>query len=82
MPDVMGTGVQSVVMEYPLIVKPSFHPNDYMFEFKQCAINSINVDYTGAGMPAFFTTNAPAAVRLDINLTEIDLWMRSDPELQ
>lgn len=68
----------SVILDYPMIVKPSFKPDDYLFKFKQCAIRDINVDYTGAGMPAFFTTNAPVAVKLDIHLTEIDLWMRSD----
>lgn len=81
MPDVQGGGIQSAIMDFPLIVKPSFHPDDYMFKFKPCAIRAINIDYTGAGMPAFFTTDAPVAVRLDIDLMEIDLWMRSDMEL-
>jgi len=76
LPDISQTS--SVLLDYPNIVKPAFHPNDYMFDFKYCAIKDITVDYTGAGMPAFTTTYAPAAVKLEIHLTEIDLWMRSD----
>lgn len=76
LPDISTTS--SILLDYPMIVKPAFHPSQYMFDFKYCAIKDINVDYTGAGMPAFTTTNAPAAVKLEIHLTEIDLWMRSD----
>ncbi len=77
LPDVSpGTG--NILMDYPNIVKPAFQPKEYMFDFKWCAVEAINVNYTGFGMPAFTTTNAPAAVKLQIDLKEIDLWMRSD----
>jgi hypothetical protein len=76
LPDISKTS--SVLMDYPYIVKPAFQPNQYMFDFKWCAVEAINVDYTGLGMPAFTTTSAPAAIKLQIDLKEIDLWMRSD----
>lgn len=76
-----GVSLGPVLLKYPMIVKPVFHPDEYLFKFKHCAINEINFDYTGMGMPAFTTTDAPAAVKLDIAMTEIDLWFRSDPAL-
>lgn len=76
LPDVSKTS--SLLMDYPYIVKPAFQPKQYMFDFKWCAVEAINVDYTGLGMPAFTTTSAPAAIKLQIDLKEIDLWMRSD----
>lgn len=78
-PEPYGSGLAgNAVLKYPLLVKPEFNPQHYMFKFKQCAIKSINVDYTGAGMPAFFTTDAPVAVKLDIELFEVDTWTRRD----
>ena len=78
LPDTYGGGLGSAVLKYPMLVKPEFHPSTYMFDFKQCAIKSINVDYTGAGMPAFFTTDAPVAIKFDIEIQEVDMWMRKD----
>lgn len=77
LPDIDPT-YGGVLMDYPYIVKPQFSVKDYMFDFKWCAIESINVDYTGLGMPAFTTTDAPAAIKLQVDLKEIDLWMRSE----
>ena len=77
LPDVSAS-TANVLMDYPNIVKPAFQPKEYMFDFKWCAVEAINVNYTGLGMPAFTTTNAPAAIKLQIDLKEIDLWMRSD----
>lgn len=76
-----GTSFGPFLLKYPLIVKPVLHPDQYLFKFKHCAIKEINFDYTGMGMPSFTTTDAPAAVKLDISMTEIDLWFRSDPAL-
>lgn len=77
LPDV-SAGTANILLDYPHIVKPAFFPKEYMFDFKWCAIEAISVDYTGMGMPAFTTTNAPAAIKLQIDLKEIDLWMSSD----
>lgn len=77
LPDVSNS-YANVLMDYPYIVKPAFQPKKYMFDFKWCAIKDMSIDYTGLGMPAFTTTDAPAAIKLTIHLTEIDLWMRSD----
>jgi hypothetical protein len=66
-----------LIWDYPLIVHPSFNPDIYMFKFKHCAINGAVIDYTPAGRPVFHEdTFAPFAVKLTIDLTEIDLWER------
>ena len=65
-------------LKYPNVVTPSFQPNSkYLFNFKDCAIESVNVDYTGAGIPAFFkNSQAPAEIKLRISLIEIDYWLQ------
>lgn len=78
---IAGLPLGPLVLKYPMIVKPSFNPEQYLFRFKHCAIKDININFTGAGMPSFTVTQAPTAVKLDISLTEIDLWFADDPDL-
>lgn len=69
-------------MEYPEIANIKLYAgqaNDkYLFKFKPCAIISVQVDYTGTGMPSFFKSGAPTVVNLTMQLKEIELWSKND----
>lgn len=69
------------LMKYPEIALVKFHPNNYLYTLKPCAIISVQVDYTGAG-PSFFKTGAPTVVGLTLQLKEIQLWQSTDADLQ
>ena len=67
-------------MNYPNIANIFMLPSsDFTFEFKPCAITSVQVDYTAGGQPSFFIgTNAPTIVNLTISVKEIELWTQED----
>jgi hypothetical protein len=71
-------GRTDLMMRYPNICNVSFTPDDYLFKIKPCAIVSVQVDYTGAGMPSFFKTGAPTIVNLSLQLKEIELWSKDN----
>jgi len=74
-----GAGGNGVTLGYPDVVTVKFNPANKLFTFKPCVIESIDVDYTGAGMPAFFkSSQAPVQVKLKVNLTEIEYWTQDD----
>jgi len=74
--------IGTYTMEYPEIANIKLYAgqaNDkYLFKFKPCAIVSVQVDYTGTGMPAFFKSGAPTIVNLTLQLKEIELWSKND----
>jgi len=71
---------RGLFLEYPDILSIRMFPEDGMnMRFKNCAIISVQVDYTGAGNPSFFRdTNAPTVVNLTLMLKEIQLWDQAD----
>ena len=51
------------------------YPNDkYTFRMKPAAITSIQVQYNGAGQPAFLRNGAPVNVKLIATFKEIQVW--------
>ena len=66
------------LMKYPEIAMVMFKPNEYLFKMKPCAIISVQVDYTGAGMPSFFKSGAPTVVNLTLQLKELELWSKDN----
>jgi len=79
------------VLKYPNVVDIKFYPDNLfgMFKMKTCAIVSVQVDYTGAGQPAFFKQQqfgitesgkggAPVVMNLSVSLKEIELWDSTD----
>lgn len=64
--------------KYPKICQISFHPDEYLFTLKPCAIISVQVDYTAAGGPSFYKSGAPTVVGLSLRLKELQLWTRED----
>lgn len=71
-------GRTSFMMDYPDMCNVSFTPDNYLYKIKPCAIISVQVDYTGAGMPSFFNTGAPTIVNLTLRLKEIELWSKDN----
>jgi hypothetical protein len=70
-----------LLLGYPNIATIRFKPDKYLFKFKPCAIISVQVDYSGAGMPSFFKSDAPTVVNLTVMLKEIQLWNRNNYEM-
>lgn len=73
-----SAGEKSGLMKYPEIAMVSFKPNKYLFKLKPCAIVSVQVDYSGAGMPSFFKSGAPTIVNLTLQLKELELWSKDN----
>jgi len=69
------------LLGYPNIATIQFKPDKYLFKLKPCAIISVQVDYSGAGMPSFFKSDAPTVVNLTVMLKEIQLWNRNNYEM-
>lgn len=69
------------LMKYPQIaqvVLKAAGGDKYLYKFKPCAIISVQVEHTAAGMPSFFNSGAPTAVNLTLQLKEIQLWKSED----
>jgi len=65
------------LMKYPKIAQVTLRSaggDKYLYKFKPCAIISVQVEHTGAGMPSFFRSGAPTVVNLTLQLKEIQLW--------
>lgn len=69
-----------LVLKYPQIAYIKIYPNDIFGNmiFRPCAIQSVQVDYTGAGSPSFFRNGAPTVVNLNVQLKEIQLWDKTN----
>ena len=79
LPALDGTDRNSTFLLYPLVVEPSFVPNDFGFKFKRCVINDLRVNYAPTGAPSFFKkTNQPTMVELTLQLTEIEYWVSNE----
>lgn len=69
------------LMDYPKIAQVTLKAagtDKYLFKFKPCAIVSVQVEHTAAGMPSFFKSGAPTTVNLTLQLKEIQLWKSQD----
>lgn len=69
------------LMDYPKIAQVSLKAagtDRYLYQFKPCAIISVQVEHTAAGMPSFFKSGAPTTVNLTLQLKEIQLWKSQD----
>jgi hypothetical protein len=71
-------GLGGLAYKYPKICQVSFHPSDYLFKLKPCAVINVTIDYTAAGGPSFYKSGAPVVVGLVLRLKEVQLWTRED----
>lgn len=77
MPDV-NTTTGGLLLNYPDMCIPTIVPSGYMYDFKQCVVEGMSINYAPGDTPAFNTKNAPNAVKLTIKLLEIEYWVKSD----
>ena len=49
-----------------------------MYYFKRAMVSQFEVNYAGAGSPAFVEGGKPAVVTMTMNLTEIDIHTSED----
>lgn len=72
------------ILDYPNICVPKLYPwasdqSTYMYVFKKCMIDSVNVNYNPMNSPAFFAkTTAPAMIQITVNLREIEYFTADD----
>lgn len=70
----------STTLDFPLIWDVYFNGNfHWMYGMKPAVIESIEVDYAGGNPhPTFLYNGAPETVTLNLNLLEIEFWVRQD----
>ena len=69
----------ALVLDYPYLALIRLNPNQYMFDFKPCAITSVNIDYTGSGHgPSFYNDGGPTIVNFTLGLKEVEIQVRQD----
>jgi hypothetical protein len=76
MPDVNNT-IGGLLLNYPDMCIPTITPAGYMYDFKQCVIEGMSINYAPGDSPAFNTSQAPNAIKLTIKLLEIEYWVKS-----
>jgi hypothetical protein len=70
------------LLTYPNMAIINLRPDpDYLYKFKPCVVESMDVNYAMGGQPSFFKgTNAPTEVQLSVNFLEIEYWLKEDVE--
>jgi len=69
---------QGFYYDYPDIAIMKLFPKDYYtFVMKPAAITSVQVQYNGAGQPAFLRNGAPVNVKLAVQFKEIQIWEKN-----
>ena len=78
----MSPNAGGTLLTYPNMAIITLLPEDsFLYKFKPCVIESLNVNYAVGGQPSFFKgTNAPTLVEISINLLEIEYWLKEDFE--
>jgi len=82
-PGVGGEGATApgLFFSYPSRVVVSLFPSsEFLYRFKPCVLQSVNVDYAPGSSPSFYkrSSGAPAAVNISISLLEIEYWTNKD----
>jgi len=78
----MSGNAGGTLLTYPNMAIINLFPDDsYLYKFKPCVIESMDVNYATGGQPSFFRdTNAPVEVQLSVNFLEIEYWLKEDIE--
>ena len=68
------------MLDYPSIVKISLEPNeDQLYKFKNCMLESVNVNYAPMGSPSFFRDSKyPTHIALDLSFQEVEIFTSND----
>lgn len=82
-----GLGAFGAVFRFPRLFSIAFVPNSkYLYKFKPAVCESLTVNYTPAGQPAFYRTggkttsglNAPEGVDVAMRFLELEYWLDGD----
>lgn len=73
-----GKGPNLFTFKYPSLVQVNLSNGSKMYNFKPAVIQGFDVNFAGAGTPAFHNDRTPAAVEISIRLQEIEFWMSED----
>jgi hypothetical protein len=66
-------------LDYPFLALIRLNPNQFMFDFKPCAITSVNIDYTGSGHgPSFYNDGGPSIINFTLGVKEVAIQTRDD----
>ena len=78
----MSGNAGGTLLTYPNMAIINLYPDEtFLYKFKPCVIESLNVNYAVGGQPSFFkNTNAPTIVQIDVNFLEIEYWLKEDIE--
>jgi len=77
----MHPTLTNAVLNYPAEFDIKYLDNEYLHNFKPCALTGMNVEYAVNGIwSAFQTTKAPTEVRMTLNFQETEFITRSDVE--
>lgn len=69
----------SMLFTFPDVCDIEFGPNkDKPYKIKRCVMESINVNYTPMGSPAFFKTGDPVMVEIQMSFKETSVFTRVD----
>lgn len=80
LPSYNNTFGQKTFLNYPNVVDVFFlgTVEGYMYYFKRAMVSQFEVNYAGAGSPAFVEGGKPAVVTMTMNMTEIDIHTSED----
>jgi hypothetical protein len=75
----IGTGGRAF-LSYPDICHVTIlgSPDGSLITFKPAMVGGLQINYAGGGETAFLEGGAPAAVKVSMNLTEMQIWTRED----
>ena len=80
-----GIAFGGAIFTFPMVARCAFMPNhSYLYRMKPAVIENLTFDYSPGAVPSFFHTtettedNPPEAIRLTMNILELEYWLRSD----
>ena len=73
------TSQTDTLFTFPDTCKISFGPNkDIPYTMKECVLESLSVNYSPGGSPAFFKTGDPVMVEINMSFKEMSPFTRAD----
>lgn len=73
------TGTGRAFLKYPDILYVRIYGSkDYLPSYKPAMVSNFTVNYVGGGEMAFLEGGAPAAVKITMSITEMEIWTQED----
>lgn len=75
-------GSFTTYLDYPDMIKPEIKGDpgekNWLYNFKYCACQSLNINFAADGSSCFHSQGAPVAVQIDMELKEIEYYLQED----